>query len=66
MAVRAVIFDWGGTLTPWHGIDQDELWLAVCSRHYPAGEAAAVARAVRAAEVEHWRLAELPRHLDNW
>ena len=21
MAVKAVIFDWGGTLTPWHGID---------------------------------------------
>jgi putative hydrolase of the HAD superfamily len=58
MAVRAVIFDWGGTLTPWHGIDQDALWLAVCSRHYPAGEAAAMAAAVRAAEIEHWRLAE--------
>ncbi len=58
VAVRAVIFDWGGTLTPWHGIDHDELWLAVCSRHYPAGEAAAVAAAVRAAEIEHWRLAE--------
>jgi putative hydrolase of the HAD superfamily len=58
VAVRAVIFDWGGTLTPWHSIDHDELWLAVCSRHYPAGEAAAVAAAVRAAEAEHWRLAE--------
>jgi putative hydrolase of the HAD superfamily len=33
MAVRAVIFDWGGTLTPWHGIDHDELWLSVFSRH---------------------------------
>ena len=48
VAVRAVIFDWGGTLTPWHGIDHDELWLAVCSRHYPADEAAGVAAAVRA------------------
>ena len=38
MAVRAVIFDWGGTLTPWHGIDHDALWLAVCSRHYPTGD----------------------------
>ena len=36
MAVRAVIFDWGGTLTPWHSIDLGELWLAVCARHYPA------------------------------
>jgi putative hydrolase of the HAD superfamily len=58
VAVRAVIFDWGGTLTPWHGINHDELWLSVCSRHYPADEAAAVAAAVRAAEAEHWRLAE--------
>jgi putative hydrolase of the HAD superfamily len=58
MAVRAVIFDWGGTLTPWHGIDHDLLWLGVCSRHYPAREAAAVAAAIRAAEIEHWALAE--------
>ena len=37
MAVRAVIFDWGGTLTPWHSIDLGELWLAVYRRrHYPA------------------------------
>ena len=26
MVVRAVIFDWGGTLTPWHGVDRDALW----------------------------------------
>ncbi len=24
--VRAVIFDWGGTLTPWHTIDVEEQW----------------------------------------
>jgi putative hydrolase of the HAD superfamily len=58
MAVRAVIFDWGGTLTPWHSIDHDELWLSVCAAHYPAGDAAAVAAAARAAETELWRLAE--------
>jgi putative hydrolase of the HAD superfamily len=58
VVVRAVIFDWGGTLTPWHGIDQDELWLAACSRHYPAGEAAAVAAAISAAQAEQWRLGE--------
>jgi putative hydrolase of the HAD superfamily len=58
MAVRAVIFDWGGTLTPWHSIDHSELWLSVCSRHYPAAEAAALAAAVRAAETELWQLAE--------
>ena len=58
MAVRAVIFDWGGTLTQWHSIDHGELWRAVCARHYPADEAAAMAAAVRAAEMEMWRLAE--------
>ena len=58
MAVRAVIFDWGGTLTPWHSVDHEELWMSVCARHYPAAEAAAAAAAARAAEMELWRLAE--------
>ena len=58
MAVRAVIFDWGGTLTPWHSIDLGELWLAVCARHYPEQEAAEKAAAVRAAELELWREGE--------
>jgi putative hydrolase of the HAD superfamily len=58
MAVSAVIFDWGGTLTPWHNIDLGELWLSVCARHYLAQEAAAVASAIRAAEMELWQLGE--------
>ena len=57
MAVRAVIFDWGGTLTPWHSVDHEELWLSVCAPHYPAVEAAAAAAAARTAEMELWRLA---------
>ena len=55
--VRAVIFDWGGTLTPWHTVDHEELWLSVCRRHYPAADAAAVAASARTAEMELWRLA---------
>jgi putative hydrolase of the HAD superfamily len=58
MRVRAVIFDWGGTLTPWHAIDLGELWLTVFARHYPATQAAAMATAVRAAEMELWQLSE--------
>src|SRR5437588_11337993 len=58
MAVRAVIFDWGGTLTPWHTVDHAELWSTVCSEHYPAADAAAIAAAVRLAEMELWGLAE--------
>jgi putative hydrolase of the HAD superfamily len=58
VAVRAVIFDWGGTLTPWHSVDHEDLWLTVCTRHYPAAEAAAAAAAARTAEMELWRLAQ--------
>jgi putative hydrolase of the HAD superfamily len=57
MAVRAVIFDWGGTLTPWHTIDHQALWQSVCTPHYAADRAAAIAAAVLAAESEMWRRA---------
>ncbi len=58
VAVRAVIFDWGGTLTRWHSIDVGELWREVCARHYPTDEAAAMAATVRAAEAELWQRGE--------
>ncbi|MDR0342552.1 MAG: hypothetical protein LBI49_05430 [Nocardiopsaceae bacterium] len=53
MAVRGIIFDWGGTLTPWHSIDHDALWLEVCSPHYDL-------------DAVITSLSELPRHLDAW
>ncbi len=56
VAVRAVIFDWGGTLTPWHNIDSEELWLGVCARHYAASDALGMAATALAAEQELWRL----------
>ncbi|MBO0776381.1 MAG: HAD family hydrolase [Actinobacteria bacterium] len=52
MAVRAVIFDWGGTLTPWHTFDHELLWRDVCAPHFHAGRAQEVAAAVLAAERE--------------
>ena len=55
MAVRAVIFDWGGTLTPWHTIDHDSLWRTVCTPHFPAGRVEEIAAAILAAEQELWR-----------
>ena len=58
MAVDAVIFDWGGTLTPWHTIDAAKLWAAVCALHFPAADAATVAAALHAAESQLWRAAE--------
>ena len=54
MTVRAVIFDWGGTLTPWHAVDLDGLWVQACARHFPADQAATVAAAIRAAEAGFW------------
>jgi len=57
MAVQAVIFDWGGTLTPWHTVDLGGLWQTVCAEHYAGARAAQVAAAVHAAELELWQLA---------
>jgi putative hydrolase of the HAD superfamily len=54
VAVQAVIFDWGGTLTPWHAVDHEVLWRDVCTPHFPAGQAAGVAAAIRTAEHELW------------
>jgi putative hydrolase of the HAD superfamily len=56
VTIDAVIFDWGGTLTPWHGIDAAELWSSVCAPHFPADEADSTATALLAAEDELWRL----------
>jgi len=58
VAVDAVIFDWGGTLTPWHTIDVAELWVSVCAPHFPSSAAAAVAAALHAAESQLSRTAE--------
>ena len=54
MTVQAVIFDWGGTLTPWHSINIEQLWLTICEPHFPAAEAATHAAALHAAEQELW------------
>src|SRR5215467_8843139 len=55
MAVDAVIFDWGGTLTPWHTIDHAEQWRVICEPHYPDDHAARAA-AAHAAESTLWEL----------
>lgn len=55
MAVEAVIFDWGGTLTPWHTIDSAELWRVVCEPHYPDDHYQRAAAASQA-EAALWEL----------
>lgn len=54
MTIKAVIFDWGGTLTPWHTVDHAALWRSVCEPHYPGGRSAEVAAAIVAAELALW------------
>ena len=62
MAIDAVIFDWGGTLTPWHSINIEQLWATICEPHFAAAEATAFAAALHTAEQELWRSgAELRR-----
>jgi putative hydrolase of the HAD superfamily len=58
MAVAAVIFDWGGTLTPWHVIDHQALWQGVLAPHFPGAAAAETAAAILAAETTFWRQCE--------
>jgi putative hydrolase of the HAD superfamily len=55
VTVDAVIFDWGGTLTPWHTIDGAAMWSSVCRPHFPAAEADATAAALHAAEIALWQ-----------
>jgi putative hydrolase of the HAD superfamily len=51
--VDAVIFDWGGTLTPWHAIDLEACWLAV-AKLIDAERATELAATLLAAELEVW------------
>ena len=50
MTVRAVVFDWGGTLTPWHTVELAECWRA-CGFDDEAG------KRLLAAEEAVWRRA---------
>ena len=60
VAVDAVIFDWGGTLTPWHTIDLAELWRSVCFPHYPDDHHVRAA-AAHQAEIDFWTVARNER-----
>jgi putative hydrolase of the HAD superfamily len=53
MTVDAVVFDWGGTLTPWHDIDLVEQWSAYAVVYDPVDRG--LAERLAAAEVSLWR-----------
>lgn len=51
-AVEAVIFDWGGTITPWHPVDRPEQGRAFARQYHVAHDALAdeLADRIHAAE----------------
>lgn len=53
MSIRAVIFDWGGTLTPWHDVDLVSQWYAYAVSYDPVS-AASLARRLCQREVARW------------
>jgi putative hydrolase of the HAD superfamily len=53
VTVAAVVFDWGGTLTPWHDLDLLDLWLAAARLLAPE-RADELAAALVEAEREWW------------
>lgn len=53
MAIEAIIFDWGGTLTPWHPIDGDGMWRAYAEAYDP-DHAEELAHRLAKAETDAW------------
>ena len=54
MAVQAVVFDWGGTLTPFHAFDLADLW-AVAARILAPERPEDLTNALVAVEREFWQ-----------
>ncbi len=55
--IRAVIFDWGGTLTPWHTVDVARIWRRTFAESAYPGDpdaAAALAQTLTEVDAELW------------
>ncbi|MEK9665048.1 MAG: hypothetical protein VW082_10575, partial [Candidatus Nanopelagicales bacterium] len=63
MTVEAVIFDWGGTLTPWHDIDLVEQWSAYAVIYAPTDPD--LAQRLAQAELVLWRRQQASRGADG-
>lgn len=57
MRVQAVVFDWGGTLTPFHTIDLEDLW-RVAARILAPERAEELTEALLSVEREFWQRVE--------
>jgi putative hydrolase of the HAD superfamily len=64
MPVEAVIFDWGGTLTPWHDIDLRDQW-RVLARAVDPARVEEIAEALFTAERELWELCDREHRSTN-
>ncbi|MBU6347838.1 MAG: HAD family hydrolase [Actinomycetales bacterium] len=53
MPIKAVIFDWGGTLTPWHPVDLRDKWRAYAKIYNP-DEVEELAEALHIGEQNRW------------
>jgi putative hydrolase of the HAD superfamily len=53
VAIEAVVFDWGGTLTPWHTVDVLDIWRTYASAYDP-DEVHALAHRLHEAEEAAW------------
>lgn len=71
--IKAVVFDWGGTLTPWHAVDTREPWVAfargfgtmACAQNNLAGQLLELEDRLWASSREEHRSADLLRALDE-
>jgi len=63
--IEAVIFDWGGTLTPWHTIDTLECWLTVAGDEQTAAALHAAENAVWVAARDDHRSATIDHVLER-
>ncbi|HEV7192088.1 MAG TPA: HAD family hydrolase [Jatrophihabitantaceae bacterium] len=59
MTIEAVIFDWGGTLTPWHSVDALGSWLAAVGDEQQAVRLLEAERAVWLRCIDEHRSARL-------
>ncbi|MDT5026822.1 MAG: putative hydrolase of the superfamily [Micromonosporaceae bacterium] len=64
MAIDAVIFDWGGTLTPWKTSD-GRAWWRIAARLVPADRVEQVGAALTAAEEEIWHRSRVEHRSGN-
>jgi putative hydrolase of the HAD superfamily len=64
VSIFAVVFDWGGTLTPWHQIDLKSQWYAF-AEHYDPANAADLAQRLFEAEEHRWQVQKKTAGLES-